>query len=72
VRTSVWGQVRPRTGRQPYRLQQFRSGRWQWVGATRLTSSAGFLQRVISGGPGTLLRVWSPRDHRYSTNLRIT
>lgn len=72
ARTSVWGQVRPRSGRQPYRLQQFRSGRWQWVGATRLTSSAGFLQRVISGGPGTLLRLWSPRDHRYSAILRIT
>jgi hypothetical protein len=53
-------------------LQQFRSGRWQWVGGTRSTSSAGFLQRVISVGPGTLLRVWSPRDHRYSAILRIT
>jgi hypothetical protein len=72
VRTSVWGQVRPRSGRQPYRLQQFRGGRWQWVGGTRLTSSAGFLQRVISGGPGTQLRLWSQRDHRYSAILRIT
>ena len=32
TRTSVWGQVRPRSGPQPYRLQQLRGGRWQWVG----------------------------------------
>jgi hypothetical protein len=71
VRTSVWGQVRPRAGRQPYRLQQFRSGRWQWVGGTRLTTPGGFLQRVITAGRGARLRIWSPRDRRYSTVLTI-
>jgi len=70
--TSVWGQVRPRLGRQPYRLQQFRGGRWQWVGGTRLTNPGGFLRRVVSVGPGSQLRIWSPRDHRYSATLRIT
>ena len=72
VRTSVWGQVRPRSGRQPYRLQQFRSGHWQWVGGTRLTTPGGFLRRVVLGGPGSRLRIWSPRDHRYSATLSIT
>ena len=71
MRTSVWGQVRPRSGRQPYRLQQFRDGHWQWVGGTRLTSSDGFLRRVVSAGRGSRLRIWSPRDRRYSGILRI-
>ena len=72
MRTSVWGQVRPRSGRQPYRLQQFRGGHWQWVGGTRLTTPGGFLQRVVSVGRGSQLRIWSPRDRRYSGILRIT
>ena len=72
MRTSVWGQVRPRSGRQPYRLQQFRDGHWQWVGGTRLTTPGGFLRRVVSVGRGSQLRIWSPRDRRYSGILRIT
>jgi hypothetical protein len=72
ARTSVWGQVRPRSGRQLYRLQQFRGGRWQWIGGTRFTTPGGYLRRVISGGRGLQLRIWSPRDHRYSAILRIT
>src|SRR4029453_7403684 len=58
-RTSVWGQVRPRAGAQPYRLQRFREGRWQWVGATRSTTRSGFLSRTVTAGPGARLRVWS-------------
>jgi hypothetical protein len=72
VHTSVWGQVRPRSGRQPYRLQQFRDGHWQWIGGTRLTSPGGFLRRVVSVGRGSQLRIWSPRDRLYSGILRIT
>jgi hypothetical protein len=72
VRTTVWGQVRPRSGRQPYRLQQLRNGHWRWLGGTRLTTPGGFLRRVVSVGHGSRLRIWSPRDHRYSSILRIT
>jgi hypothetical protein len=72
MRTSVWGQVRPRSGRQPYRLQQFRDGHWQWVGGTRLTTLGGSLGRVVSAGHGARLRIWSPRDRRYSGILTIT
>ena len=71
-RTAVWGQVRPRTGRQPYRLQQLRSGRWRWVGRTQLTTRAGFFRRVVSAKAGSRLRVWSPRDRRYSMVLTVT
>ena len=70
-RTSVWGQVRPRAGAQPYRLQQFRQGRWQSVGGMRLTTRGGFLRRIVTAGPGARLRVWSPRDRRYSAILTI-
>jgi hypothetical protein len=71
-RTTVWGQIRPRSGRQPYRLQQLRSGRWRWVGASRLTNRGGFLRLSIAAAAGSRLRLWSPRDRRYSATLRIT
>jgi hypothetical protein len=71
MRTTVWGQVRPRTGAQPYRLQQLRGGRWQWVGKTQRTTRAGYLRRVVTADLGTKLRVWSPRDRRYSAILTV-
>jgi hypothetical protein len=71
-RTTIWGQIRARSGRQPYRLQQLRSGRWRWVGATRLTTRGGFLRLTIVATAGSRLRLWSPRDRRYSATLRIT
>jgi hypothetical protein len=43
LRTVVWGQVRPGTGAQPYRLQQLRGGHWYWVGSTHVTTRAGLL-----------------------------
>jgi hypothetical protein len=65
-RTTFWGQVRPRSGRQPYRLQQLRGRRWNWLGSTQFTTRGGFLRRVVTAAPGTRLRIWSPRDRRYS------
>jgi hypothetical protein len=71
TRTTVWGQIRPRSGPQPYRLQQLRGRRWRWVGGTQLTSSSGFLRRVVTAGPGSRLRVWSPRDRRFSMAITL-
>jgi hypothetical protein len=71
-RTTLWGQVRPRTGRQPYRLQQLRGRRWQWLGKTQLTTPSGYLRRVVTADPGSRLRIWSPRDRRYSPTLIVT
>jgi hypothetical protein len=71
TRTTVWGQVRPRTGRQPYRLQQLRAGEWRWLGGTRLTTRGGFLRPTVKAGRGVHLRIWSPRDGRYSTTLVV-
>jgi hypothetical protein len=64
--------VRPRSGRQPYRLQQLRGRRWHWLGGTQFTTPGGFLRRVVTAAPGTRLRVSSPRDRRYSVVIRVT
>ncbi len=71
TRNTVWGQVRPRSGAQPYRVQQLRAGRWRWVGGTRLTTRAGYLRRVVTAGRGVRLRIWSPRDRRYSAVITV-
>jgi hypothetical protein len=71
TRTVLWGQVRPRSGRQPYRLQQRRNGRWHWVGSKRLTAPRGFFARTVRAGKGSQLRLWSPRDGVFSPPLRI-
>jgi hypothetical protein len=64
-RVTVWGQVRPRRGAQPYRLQVSVRGRWTWSGGTAQTSSLGFLSRAVTAPPGSLVRIWSPRDQAY-------
>jgi hypothetical protein len=71
LRTVVWSQVRNRTGRQPYVLQQHRAGRWQSVGGRRWTDQRGFLRRTIRTGSGSRLRIWSPRDGISSPALVI-
>jgi len=62
VRTVLWGQVRPRSGRQRYVLQQFRGSRWFAVGPSRLTTPRGYLLRTVSAGKGAKFRLWYPRD----------
>jgi hypothetical protein len=65
-RVTVWGQVRPRRGAQPYRLQVNVKGRWTWSGGTATTNSLGFLSRRVPAARGSLVRLWSPRDRAYS------
>jgi hypothetical protein len=71
LRTVVWGQMRPRSGRQTYRLQQFREGRWRWVGAARRTSARGMFAIAVRAGKGSRLRVWSPRDKAFGAVLTV-
>jgi len=71
LRTVVWGQVRPGTGAQPYRLQQLRGGHWYWVGSTRVTNARGFFSAVVRAGKGSPLRIWSTSETRYSRTLTI-
>jgi hypothetical protein len=70
-RTTVWGQIRPRAGRQPYRLQVLHGGRWDWLGAQTLTDGRGVLTRVVAAPKGTKLRLWSPIDHAASPPLVV-
>jgi hypothetical protein len=70
LRTVLWGQVRPSSGRRPFRLQQFRGG-WQTVGSTRLTSSRGFFRTAVRAGLGAKFRVYSVRDSTYSPILVV-
>jgi hypothetical protein len=71
ARTAVWGQVRPRSGRQPYRLELWRGGRWTSLGAQGLTDSRGVFSQIVPAGKGTKLRIWSPRDRAYSPPLVV-
>jgi hypothetical protein len=71
LRTVVWGQVRPRSGRQTYRLQQLREGRWHWVGGTRRTTARGTFSTAVRAGKGSKLRVWSPRDRAFGAVLVV-
>ena len=70
--TTLWGQVRPRSGRQPYTIQKLIRGHWQTIGGSRLTTPNGFLTQTITASKGTRLRIWSPRDKAYSQTLTIT
>ena len=71
TRTVVWGQVRPRAGRQPYRLRRFSGGRWAWVGGTRWTNARGAVTVTVAAGRGSRLQVWSPRDRAYGIALAV-
>ena len=70
--TMVWGQIRGGgSGRRPYVLQVLQRNVWKAVGHRRLTDEAGFFIRTIRLKPGALLRIWSPRQRRFSLQLRI-
>ena len=68
---SVWGQVRPRFGAQPYRLQLLRQGRATWLTGTRMTDSRGYFKATVSALAGALVRIWSPRDQRFSAHVLL-
>jgi hypothetical protein len=70
-RVVLWGQVRPRSGAQVYRLQQQIGGRWTWVGPNARTGSAGFFQRAVTARAGARFRIWSPVDRAYSPVLVV-
>ena len=71
TRTTIWGQVRPRSGRQPYTIQQLNHGHWHTIGPSHLTSPSGFLTQTLTASKGTRLRIWSPRDNANSPSLTI-
>jgi Glycosyl hydrolase family 1 len=70
-RVVLWGQVRPRRGAQPYRLQVRTGGAWRWLGGMTRTNGLGFFSRAIVAPKGAQVRIWSPRDRAYSWALAL-
>jgi hypothetical protein len=72
LETVVWGQIRGgRPGRKTYELQVLHRNVWTPVGHDRLTNDAGIFVRTIRLKRGALLRIWSPRQRRFSLQLRV-
>jgi hypothetical protein len=67
----LWGQIRPRVGRQPYRLQLLANGRKPWLTPVRQTDRRGTFEVSVAVPPGALVRVWSLRDRRYGPPLTV-
>jgi polysaccharide biosynthesis protein PslG len=69
--TVLWGQIRPRSGRQPYRLRVHVGGRWRWLGNNRWTNARGFYRVTVTAPRGARVQVWSPRDRTYSPAFAV-
>jgi Beta-galactosidase len=54
---TLWGQIRPGSGRQQYVLEQLRGTRWLRVGGVERTSPRGYFSRVVPAVAGASYRV---------------
>jgi hypothetical protein len=68
-RVELWGQIRPRSGQQPYRVSVYDGTRWRRVGGALRTDERGFFSVTVRVPRRAILYVWSPRDRRYSLAL---
>jgi hypothetical protein len=71
LRTTIWGQVRPGSGRRWYRLQRLSHGRWASVGRLMLTNARGSYTRVVRAGRHSSFRVVAPTLHAVSRRIVI-
>jgi hypothetical protein len=69
--TTLWGQVRPRSGPQPYLLQRWWGSQWINVGPVSVTGRRGFFTRRVFARGGAKFRVWSLLDDRMSPVLTL-
>ena len=67
----LWGQVRPRSGRQPFRIRLEEDDRAVWLGGTRWTDENGFFSVTVSAPAGSRVRIWSPRDGDYGHEIVV-
>jgi hypothetical protein len=66
----LWGQVRPRTGVQTYRVQVRTDAGWHFAGGVRRTTARGFFSVRVAAPKGAGVRIYSPRDDVYSASLK--
>lgn len=67
----LWGQVRPRSGVQSFRVQVRTRGAWRFSGGFRRTGVRGFFSVSVSAARGTAVRIFSPRDAAFSAFLVV-
>lgn len=70
-RATLWGQIRPRSGRQTYRLQVFRGSGWRSIGGNSTTNGRGFFARTTALPRGARVRVYSIGDRAASPALIV-
>jgi hypothetical protein len=68
----LWGQIRPRTGRQAYRLQILTERRKRWLTGVRRTDRRGTFVVSLRLPRGAVVRVWSQRDRRYGPPITLS
>ncbi|MBA2385031.1 MAG: hypothetical protein H0V68_10280, partial [Actinobacteria bacterium] len=66
----LWGQVRPRSGAQTYRVQVRTGGGWTFAGGVRRTGARGFFSIAVAAPKGASVRIYSPQDGAYSASIR--
>ena len=67
----LWGQVRPGSGAQSYRVQVRGGGVWRFAGGMRRTNARGYLSAAVTAPRGALVRTYSPRDSTYGAPLFV-
>jgi hypothetical protein len=67
----LWGQVRPRSGAQTFRVQIRTRGAWRWSGGTRRTSARGFFGTRVAAPRGARVRIFSPQDGAFSASIFV-
>jgi hypothetical protein len=67
----LWGQIRPRAGRQPYRIQLYSRRRKAWLTRVRSTDRRGIFTLSVRVPIGAVLRVWSVRDRRFGAPVTV-
>ncbi len=67
---SVWGQIRPGSGRRAFRIRMLDGRRSRWLGGTHRTDPRGFFSLDVRAPRGARLQLWAAHDGTYS-RLRV-